>query len=396
MSLWDRLLSLGQNALWGAPWCRPAPLALLLLWGWCINLYIAQQAGLPLNAVLGPPTLQAATVLGAVTAATLLWLFAEVAALVLYGWDDSIVYPGWHLVVGVALCLTIILPGQGPDAIVRLGEPARASTRTLLWDIVTSPFAPVGFGHVLLADYATSLAKNFADVFVGACVALSSPTAFRELSIDANDAAEYELQCIHHWSTPWWIALPAVWRMLQCFRRYYEAPKGEHLANALKYSTAYPVLVCSYLKRHPPESPELAAWVLPVWLMAVLINSLYSFWWDVVMDWGLFAGSWPFAPWTIRSKRFFQPAWLYGAVMLVNLAFRVSWSLKLLDVQILGTRLFLPATGGEMTVFVLSVLEVYRRAQWTALRIEWECIKVAPLSVPSPEKQPLMIPLELE
>ena len=69
---------------------------------------------------------------------------------------------------------------------------------------------------------------------------------------------------------------------------------------------------------------------------------------------------------------------MYIVIAVVNLLLRISWSLKLLDVQILGTHFHLPSLGGEVTVFVLSVLEVLRRTLWTAIRIEWEWIKTTP------------------
>ena len=50
-----------------------------------------------------------------------------------------------------------------------------------------------------------------------------------------------------------------------------------------KYSTALPVIFLASMKRQLPDQD----WVLPAWYIAVLVNSSYSFWWDIIMDWGL-------------------------------------------------------------------------------------------------------------
>ena len=161
-----------------------------------------------------------------------------------------------------------------------------------------------------------------------------------------------------------------------CARNLVSVPRQvENLWNMLKYSTAFPVLLLSAAKRHRPDDHH---WILPAWQLAVIVNTLYSFWWDIVMDWGLPQYSrWPFTSWRLRSTRYY-PAGVYLFIAVLNLMLRASWSLKLLDVQILGTHLHLPLLGGEVTVFVLSVLEVLRRTQWTMLRLEWEWIKTAP------------------
>jgi len=56
--------------------------------------------------------------------------------------------------------------------------------------------------------------------------------------------------------------------------------------SALKYSTAVPVILLSALKYHVfPE--KWTNFYRPLWLMSSVINSLYSFYWDLARDWNL-------------------------------------------------------------------------------------------------------------
>lgn len=76
--------------------------------------------------------------------------------------------------------------------------------------------------------------------------------------------------------------------------------RGRSLANALKYATAFPVIIFSamqtssdfFAKLSPEEAAEAGVWLGPsslfnIWILAVFVNSLYSFWWDATNDWGL-------------------------------------------------------------------------------------------------------------
>lgn len=67
---------------------------------------------------------------------------------------------------------------------------------------------------------------------------------------------------------------------------FYSWATLSHVIAALKYSTAVPVIFLSALKYHViPDS-----WTntfRPLWLISSVMNSLYSFYWDVTRDWDL-------------------------------------------------------------------------------------------------------------
>jgi hypothetical protein len=110
------------------------------------------------------------------------------------------------------------------------------------------------FGDILLADGLTSYAKVLGDLFVALCMFFS----FGRTSTGKPDRS-----CGGKFMVPLIIAIPSMIRLRQClieYRRVQRANRtgalsgqgwgGQHLANALKYSTAFPVIILSALQRN--------------------------------------------------------------------------------------------------------------------------------------------------
>jgi EXS family len=101
----------------------------------------------------------------------------------------------------------------------------------------------------------------------------------------------------------------------------------------------------------------------------VFINSAYSFYWDVVQDWdlSLFTSNRndPEHPWGLRKHRYFQANEIYYFVIALDLILRFTWTLKL------SSRLdhFEDVEGG---IFMIELLEVFRRWVWVFFRVETE------------------------
>ena len=64
--------------------------------------------------------------------------------------------------------------------------------------------------------------------------------------------------------------------------------------------------------------------------LAATINSLYSFLWDVIMDWGLVSISRDFR--VTARQRMLLPWASYALAVLVNLTLRFSWAMNRLPV----------------------------------------------------------------
>ncbi|EFW99770.1 protein-er retention protein [Grosmannia clavigera kw1407] len=234
------------------------------------------------------------------------------------------------------------------------------------------------FGDVLLADVVTSYAKVLGDVFVCVCMFFFPSSPGREAS--ATDRPDRD--CGGAVIVPLIMAAPSAARLRQCLIEYVRArrarePGGQHLANALKYFSAFPVIVLSALQR-PDGSPgdASAASLRQAWIIAVLINSLYSFYWDVTRDWDLTllteARDSVGQPWGLRRRLYIRPApQIYYAVIAMDLMLRCTWSLKL------SPHLGRVGAHGdfESSLFLMELLEVFRRWVWIFFRVETEWIR---------------------
>jgi hypothetical protein len=101
--------------------------------------------------------------------------------------------------------------------------------------------------------------------------------------------------------------LPYVLRFRQCLHEFYQSnySSPRPLANSLKYLSAFPVILLSAAQKIVVHEiaqqkgitiEELGQthdrWfgehpLFRLWLLAVVVNSMFSFYWDVAMDWGL-------------------------------------------------------------------------------------------------------------
>ncbi|ORY12086.1 EXS family-domain-containing protein [Clohesyomyces aquaticus] len=238
------------------------------------------------------------------------------------------------------------------------------------------------FGDILLADALTSYAKVLGDLFISLCMFFSP---------GHSSTGPPNRNCGGGFWVPFIISIPSLIRLRQCLIEYLRvrgANKrsgqisattgwgGVHLANALKYSSAFPVIVLSALQRSPKPSKfgMSEATLFRLWLAAVFVNSAYSFYWDVARDWDLhlFSSSKerndPEYPWGLRRHRWIHAKEIYYTAIVIDAALRCTWSIKLsphLDH-------FNDLEGG---IFMMEVLEVFRRWMWIFFRVECEWVR---------------------
>lgn len=245
------------------------------------------------------------------------------------------------------------------------------------------------FGDILLADVLTSYAKPMADLYVVLCLLINGKGAL----------GQPDRSCGGRLVVPFLIAAPFMYaipralvtttltcvsyriRLRQCLiealRARAQGKTGfQHLANALKYATAFPGIIFSTMKRetHPSRMWVSEAGLSQLWVFAILLNSFYSFYWDVAKDWdlSLFSSAKernaPGQPWGLRRQRVFHPATVYYAAILIDLVLRCTWSLKL-SVHLYH---FGEYEGG---IFIIEILEILRRWMWVFLRVETEWLR---------------------
>ena len=94
-----------------------------------------------------------------------------------------------------------------------------------------------------------------------------------------------------------------------------------------------------------------------------IASSLYSFSWDVFMDWGLGQRKYGF----LAQRLMYPKRSMYYAIIAIDLVLRFAWVLTLLPPQS-GAKFALPA----YLTLVSMMLEIFRRTLWGFLRLENE------------------------
>ena len=184
--------------------------------------------------------LAATATLPLVASLLLYWTVTRGQPSLVVAWD---ILPQSYLFL---LTLLFLLPIQ------RLSSSGRYRFLSTLKRVSVGGIAEAGdgkFGDILLADVLTSYAKVLGDWFVAGCMFLST---------GASSTDKPNRSCGGAYMVPLVISIPSMIRLRQClieFARVRRAPSsnsgwgGQHLANALKYSSAFPVVILSALQR---------------------------------------------------------------------------------------------------------------------------------------------------
>ncbi|KAF9899333.1 protein-ER retention protein [Linnemannia zychae] len=144
----------------------------------------------------------------------------------------------------------------------------------------------VTFADVILADILTSFARVFGDLAVALCL------MFLDRDGSNGDA------CYSSILVPIMTSIPYCIRLRQCLAEYIESnyTVERHLMNALKYASAFPVIIISSMQKSSKAASikglEYNGYfsdnsLFRLWLIFVAINSFYSFYWDIYHDWSL-------------------------------------------------------------------------------------------------------------
>lgn len=158
--------------------------------------------------------------------------------------------------------------------------------------------------------------------------------------------------------------VPVFYRMVQCSRSLYNKKKliDWDLANFFKYFFTLMVAIFSYLLGTDPSNNIYLA----IWIANAAISTIYSYSWDLKMDWGLLQpGS---KNKYLRDKLIYPRKRMYYFIIIINLFLRLSWVFTIspgLVKKIMRPELFTLLTGS---------LEMFRRAMWNLIRVEKEFI----------------------
>ncbi|OWZ05536.1 Inositol monophosphatase [Phytophthora megakarya] len=163
------------------------------------------------------------------------------------------------------------------------------------------------------------------------------------------------------------VATPYIIRATQCLISFQRTPSVNdrflHLLNTMKYCSSLLVIsVGAYPMLMGLARPEQSSF----FLLCAVFNSMYSFLWDVVMDWGLGQPKLPRRVAFLRHQLTYRPRKIYYLVIVVDFVLRIMWVTKWWDWMHHGVHFKL----------VSQVAEVVRRVIWNFVRVEWQCIKL--------------------
>ncbi|XP_062550648.1 solute carrier family 53 member 1 [Armigeres subalbatus] len=325
----------------------------LFLWG--INVYGWRSSGVnhvlifeldPRNHLSEQHLMELASIFGVIwTLSVLSYLYA-----------DSLSIPAYLSPLALYLLMAAFL--LNPTRTFR--HEARFWTIRIISRIVTAPFFFVNFADFWLADQLNSIVPAFLDVQYFICF---------YSTITNWNYEENPNKCIDNslWIRPIVAMLPAWFRMAQCLRRFRDTRDAHpHLANAVKYSTSFFVVVFSSLQQATRDQYEKSIdnpWFY-LWIIASIVSSCYAYTWDIKMDWGLFdakANDNKF----LRDEVVYGSNWFYYFAIVEDLILRFGWTLSMSLIE-------MGYIEREIIVSILSPLEVFRRFIWNYFRLENE------------------------
>jgi hypothetical protein len=202
----------------------------------------------------------------------------------------------------------------------------------------------VRFRDFMFGDILTSLTRPFATLTLAFCLFKCGPCrSYNERNTcDRNSILAFIF-----------MLAPFVIRFFQCINRYYYTKMAwPHIANAIKYCGGISNVTISWLYSIKIVDTN-------VFISVGLGATAYLIYWDIYMDWNL--ARFPSKNFGLRD-RLTYPKWMYYGAIVSNIFLRFTWTTSLFSVPV----------DDELKNFILSILEVYRRTQWSLFRVENE------------------------
>ncbi|XP_077211980.1 uncharacterized protein LOC143847152 isoform X2 [Tasmannia lanceolata] len=335
---------------------NPLLLVTMMVWLWGVNLWVFAQSSVNYAKIfdLDHNHLTYREIWKCATWMTIIVPSSMTAYLFLYSHGEVSLAASQPVILYAVVMMALIFPFD----IFYLSS--RYYLLRTFWRIIL-PLQAITFSDFFLADILTSMAKVFSDLERSVC---------RMVHRQVATIAWFEADSVcgsHSIAIPLVLVLPYIFRLFQCLRQYKDTKEKTSLLNALKYSTAIPVIFLSALKYH--VFPVMWTNVYrPLWLISSVINSLYSFYWDVTRDWDLsvFSRIFKFKNPHFCSNILYGRQWVYYWAILSNLILRCTWTYKL------SAHL----RHNYLTVFTIAALEILRRFQWVFFRVENEWNKM--------------------
>ena len=214
------------------------------------------------------------------------------------------------------------------------------------WRLLWAGFYPVEFRDFYLGDMYCSSTYTMSQIELFFC-------------LYANDwKTPGQCNSTHSRLLGFFTTLPAIWRALQCLRRYYDSRNWfPHLANCAKYggNILYYMSLSLYRIHRGPNTKG-------AFIAFAIINGVYCAVWDVFMDWSL--GDWWSENWLLRDRLAFKRKSIYYVAVAVDVVLRQQWIVYVVYVEDLQ--------HSSIANFSVAFAEVMRRGMWSLFRVENE------------------------
>lgn len=212
---------------------------------------------------------------------------------------------------------------------------------------------------ILLSDTLTSLSRVFVDLALCLCHLSHGQTC-----LPSSSGSKLDRHCGEQIFLDTMVgSIPNFIRLSQCYREWKLTRDSTHLYNFAKYSSSIPVLVIGLLMR---QHEGYTHW----WILFALVNSCYTFYWDVTKDWNfsLFGGG------ILRTKLHNHSPNLYCTVIILDFIGRFIWITKLFPSPVESSPLLYHAITSlfvtESGWFALEIIELLRRWLWVLIKVE--------------------------
>ncbi|EGC32499.1 hypothetical protein DICPUDRAFT_155533 [Dictyostelium purpureum] len=235
--------------------------------------------------------------------------------------------------------------------------------RTRFWvlkkvgKVISAPFVPVRFPDFFMSIQLLSLGEFLFNIQSMVCV-------FNYSALDPDEVKFCSQSGF--FAFPLLNALPYYWRVMQCFRRYYETRQFfPHITSAIRSIFSIVSLVINYIALEYATSNW--HYIRIIWFVINVIGSFYKWYADMAVDWGFLLNYKTNKAWPLREKLVYKRKWIYYIAMCIDFFLRFYW-LLIFSIR-RGSRHRL---DNPMFLFLFSFGEVFWASQFIFFRVESE------------------------
>ncbi|KAF7990166.1 hypothetical protein HCN44_009901 [Aphidius gifuensis] len=266
------------------------------------------------------------------------------------------------------LVLVCIMLGFLLNPLKIFRHEARFWLLRISWRMIIAPFAYVNFADFWLADQLNSLVTPLLDFHYLICFYTTTIMDNNNNNNNNWSTINNTKQCMEDsiYIRPIVNCLPAWFRFAQCIRRYRDSKEAfPHLVNAGKYSTTF-IVVATTTLRQIHKNDYQNHWESPwlwLWIGSCCLNSIYSYTWDIKMDWGLLDSNASENKF-LRDEVVYSSAGFYYFAIIEDFILRFIWIISYICVE--------NGVPQEIMTSIVALLEVFRRFVWNFFRLENE------------------------